>query len=574
MDYEELYELIQVAKGDIPAEFVLKNAEIVNVLNGAFDTADIAIHKGIIAGIGRYKGMYERDLQRSIVAPGFIDAHMHIETSMLRPEALSVELIKHGTTTAIADPHEIANIAGLTGVNYLLKATRDVPIDFFFTAPSSVPSTPAEIETTGASITRDDISMLLSNPAFIGLSEVMDIAGIMSGRPETLEKILAAAADPIDGHAPQLKGKRLNAYLVAGPTTDHESTELNEALTKIARGMFLMIRESSVAKNLDALLPAVNYFAARRMCVVTDDRSLTDIIEEGHVDHIIRKAISRGIDIRLALQMATLNPSQHYGLHDRGAVAPGRIADLIILEDLTEVYIRTVIKNGVVIYDIGQDLQFIETYTPPITLKNSIFADKVEPRDFALPSSGKQIRAIKVIPNEIVTEEAVIPTPALADMVTADRNRDIIKIAVINRYNRQVKLSLGLLQGFGLSRGALASSVSHDAHNIVVAGVNDEDMANAVNAVIDMQGGLVAVNDGAILATLQLRIAGLMSEGESDEVYDNLKAMQKIARDLGTQLSDPFMTLSFLTLATVPSLKITDKGLVNSTSGELVPLFL
>jgi len=574
MNYEELYELIQVARGTERAEFVLKNAEIVNVFTGAFETTDIAIHHGIIAGIGKYKGEYERDVQRSIVIPGFIDCHMHIETSMLRPEALAAMLIKHGTTTAIVDPHEIANVAGLTGVNYLLKATRNVPIDFFFMAPSSVPSTLPEIETTGASVGRDEISMLLSDPAFIGLGEVMDITGIMAGNVATLEKLIAAANDPIDGHAPELRGRALNAYLVAGPTSDHETADLNEGLEKIGRGMFLMIRESTVAKNLYTLLPAVNYITARNMAIVTDDRSLTDIIEEGHIDHIVRKAITSGVDIRLAVQMATLNPAQHFGLNDRGAVVPGRIADLLILEDITEVYIRTVVKNGVIIYDVGQDFQYIEKYEPPITLKNSIFVEKVTPAEFEIAPKGKKTRIIKIIPDEILTGEDIMPPPTVNGLITSDPHRDILKIAVINRYSRDVKLSVGLVQGLGLRSGALASSVAHDAHNLVVVGVDDEDIAAAVNAVIDMQGGQVVVNRGQIRAALPLRIAGLIAEEESDEVYNRMKELTKTAKDLGAKLSDPFMTLSFISLATVPKLKITDKGLVDVEAGKIVSLFV
>lgn len=574
MNYEELYELIQVARGIEPAEFVLKNAEIVNVFTGAFETVDIAIHHGVIAGVGRYKGSYERDVSRSIVIPGFIDAHMHIETSMLRPEELAIELIKHGTTTCIADPHEIANIAGITGINYLSRATRDVPIDFFFMAPSSVPSVSPDIETTGASISRDEIAMLLSDPAFIGLGEVMDVSGIMAGRPSVLEKILVAQHDIIDGHAPELKGKRLNAYLVTGPTSDHETAELAEGLEKIGKGMFLLVRESSVAKNLDKLLPAANYMAARNMALVTDDLSLTDIIEHGHIDSIVRKAIVKGADIRLVLQMVSLNPSQHYGLHDRGAIVPGRIADLLILEDLTEVYIRTVVKNGVIIYDVGQDLQYVQEYKPPVSLENSIIASKVKPGDFALTAKRKRVRAIKVVPDEVVTEEEVVATPTVNGMIVSDRRADLLKIAVVNRYSHEVKLSVGLVKGFGLHSGAIASSVAHDAHNIVVVGVEDEDIAMAVNTVIDMQGGLVVVDNGEVLASLPLRIAGLMSEEEGREVYNKLKALQQVAKELGTKPSDPFMALSFITLATVPKLKITDKGLVDVSIGELVNLFV
>ncbi|MEW5706105.1 MAG: adenine deaminase [Actinomycetota bacterium] len=574
MDYEELYELIQVARGIEPAELVLKNAEIINVFTGAFEIADIAIHHGIIAGVGRYKGLYEKDIQRSIAVPGFIDAHMHLETSMLTPEELTMELIKHGTTTAIIDPHEIANVAGLEGMDYLLKSTRDLPVDFFFMAPPSVPSTPPDIETTGSSVSEAEIRMLLSNPEYIGLGEVMDVSGVLSGRPETLGKILTAHGRPIDGHAPGLKGKRLNAYIVSGPTSDHETTELGEAIEKIGRGMFLMIRESSVSKNLNALLPAVNYFTSRYMTLITDDLSITDIRDKGHLDYIVRSAISKGADIRLILQMVTLNPALHYGLNDRGAIVPGRIADILILEDITEVYIRTVIKNGIIVYDVGHTLHYVEKREPSVGLKNSIYVNAVKPEHFALPARGRRVRVIKVDPQSIVTAEEIITAPIADGFVTSDHNQDILKIAVINRYKRDVSLAVGLVHGLGLKSGAMASSVSHDAHNIVVAGVDDNDIAVAVNAIIEMQGGVAIAESGKVVASLPLRIAGLISEETSEDVYKKLDELNKKARELGSRLNNPFMTLSFITLATVPKLKITDKGLVDTTIGELVNLFV
>lgn len=574
MTYEELYGIIQVARGKAPADFVLKNAEIINVFTGAYETADIAIHHGIIAGVGIYHGDYERNVQRSIVAPGFIDGHMHIETSMLRPEELAALLIKHGTTTAIVDPHEIANVAGLSGVNYLAEATKDLPVDFLFTAPSSVPSTLPNLETTGASISKDEIAMLLSDPTFIGLGEVMDIAGIMAGRPNTLEKIIAAGNHPINGHAPELRDKELNAYLVAGPTSDHETADLSEGLEKIGRGTFLMIREGSVAKNLNALLPAVNYITSRNMAIVTDDISLPDLVEKGHLDYIVRKAISKGTDIRLVVQMASLNPAQHYGLNDRGAIAPGRIADLLILEDLTEVYIRTVIKNGIIVYDVGQEFRLIEKFEPPITLKNSIYVRQVAPDDFKIHAKGRRTRVIKLVPNEILTDEEIMPPPVIDGLVVSDRHRDIIKIAVINRYARETNLSVGLITGLGLNSGAIASSVAHDAHNIIVAGVDNENIAVAVNAIIDMQGGQVVVDKGQIVAALPLKIAGLFSEEESDVVYSKSKELSAAARSLGSKIHEPFMILSFASLPTVPKLKITDKGLIDVAQGKLVDLFV
>jgi adenine deaminase len=573
-EYEQLYEIIKVAKGQKPAEIVIKNAEIVNVFTGAFEIADIAIQDGVIAGVGRYKGEYERDVQRSIVVPGFIDAHMHIETSLLRPEELATELIKHGTTTAIVDPHEIANIAGLTGVDYLLEATHDVPIDFFFTAPSSVPSTEHDIETTGASIGREEIAMLLSDRRVLGLSEVMDISGIMAGRKLTLDKIIVASDHPIDGHAPQLKEKILNAYIASGPTSDHEATSLAEAMEKIGRGMFLMIREGSAAKNLDALLPAVNYITSRNMALVTDDRSLTDIVEEGHIDHLVRRSIAKGLDIRLVVQMVTLNPAQQFGLKDRGAIAPGRIADLLVLEDVTNACIRTVIKNGSIVYDIGQDLQFVERYEPPIILMNTISVTYVSPEDLKLVSEGRKARVIRIIPDEIITDEEIVRVISPNGEVVSDPDNDILKIAVINRYNHDVKIAIGLLKGLGLKSGAICSSVAHDAHNIVAAGANDSDLAIAINSIIEMQGGLIVINNGEKIASLPLRIAGLVSEDSKSDVYMKLKTINEKVSNLGCKLSDPFMTLSYLTLATVPKLKITDRGLIDTIESKRVPLFV
>jgi adenine deaminase len=571
--YEHQYRIIEAARGIRPAEFVIKNAEIVNVFTGGFEIADIAIQDGIIAGVGRYSGQYERNVQRSVVVPGFIDAHMHIETSLLRPEELAVELIKHGTTTAIADPHEIANIAGLTGVDYLLQATRNVPVDFFFTAPSSVPSAEPDIDTSGAFIGADDIKMLLSNHRVLGLSEAMDIHGIITGKESALSSLAAASGFPIDGHAPQLSRKTLNAYIAAGPSSDHETTSLKEGLEKISRGMFLMIRESSAAKNLDALIPAINYITSRNMSLVTDDRSLTDIIKEGHVDHLVRKAIAKGVDIRLAIQMVTLNPANHFNLRDRGAIAPGRIADILILEDATTVRIRAVVKNGRIIYDVGQDLQYTERYSPPVALMNTISTESVTPEHFKVKLAGKRARVIRIIPDEIVTEEELIEVPHRDGEVTADPANDILKICVVNRYSHDVKIAIGLLKGFGIKSGAVGSSISHDSHNIVAVGTNDNDLAEVVNRIISMQGGLVAADGGKVVSSLPLRIAGIVSEESTNAVNAGLNDLNKTVKQLGCHLSEPYMTLSFLTLATVPKLKITDKGLIDTEHSQRVPLF-
>ncbi|MCL5291429.1 MAG: adenine deaminase [Actinobacteria bacterium] len=572
MDY--LADLISVARGVAPAELVLRNAQVLNLFNGALESTSVAIHRGVVAGLGKYSGLSEIDLKGSVVVPGFIDSHTHIESTLLRPEELARVLVSHGTTTLIAEPHEIANVTGRAGLEYLTETSAGLPIDIFFMAPSSVPSTSPELETNGALLDLGAVKELLNEPSYIGLGEVMDYPKVIAGESGILDKIRSAKGRSIDGHCPGLTGFDLNAYLAAGPSTDHEATELKEAMEKISRGVELILRQSSVSKDFDRLVPLVNYITARRCLLATDDRTAIDLETEGGIDMLLRMAIEREIDPRLAVQMVTLNPAEHYGLIDRGSVSPGKIADLVILEDLTSVYIRMVFKGGLPIYDEGKLIIDVEAYNPPEAVLNTVRVSGVKPADFEIAGEDGAYRVIGYRPGLILTDTLIEPFHAEKGRIPSDLDRDILHISVINRYAKDVNVSNGLLNGFGLKRGAIASSVSHDAHNIAVAGVDSVSMSTAVNAVIKSGGGMSAALDDAVLAELPLEIAGLMSLAPYPDVILGMRGLREAAAYLGTELEDPFIALSFMTLAVVPSLKITDKGLVDVPRGKLVDLFI
>lgn len=568
----DLAELVAVARGDKPAELVLQNAQVLNLFTGALEQASIAIHNGKIAGLGDYESDTTLDLKGSVVAPGFIDSHFHIESSLLRPEEFARTLIPLGTTTVIADPHEIANVAGMEGLRYFAEVAERLPIDIFFTVPSAVPSTTPELETSGSELGVGSVLELINHPRYIGLGEVMNYPSVVAGESEVMAKIEAARGKPIDGHCPGLSGKELNAYIAAGPSSDHESTEAKEGREKISRGMALVIRQSSVAKDFEKLVQLVNYMTARRCLMCSDDRTALDLMTEGGIDMLVKMAIERETDPRLALQMVTLNPAEHYGLSDRGSVTPGRIADLIVLEDLTSVYLRMVFKNGKCIFSEGHMLVEVGEMEPPVSLLNSVRIGNVKQEFFEIVSGGGNCRIIGYRQGQIITDSLVELVEAREGRLASDTARDIIQIAVVNRYSDKPKVSNGLIKGFGLKRGAIATSVSHDAHNIVIAGVDPASMATAANAVIKTKGGMAAALNDAVLAELPLEIAGLMSLKPAGEVVRGMRSVLESAAFLGSTLEDPFIALSFMSLAVIPNLKITDRGLVDVARQELVAL--
>ena len=563
-------ELIRVARGELEAELVLKNARVINVFSGDVHVTDVAIARSLIVGLGEYRGRHEIDLRGRYLAPGFIDAHVHIESSMLSVPEFGRAVVPRGTTTVIADPHEIANVMGLAGVRYILDTSKYNPLSVYVMAPSCVPAT--DLETAGSSLSAEDIEPLLADKWVIGLGEMMNYPGVLFCDDGVLAKIHAASGRPIDGHAPGLAGKDLCAYVVAGVASDHECTTVEEAREKLRVGMHIMIREGSTARNLHSLLPLVTPENARRCMFVTDDRHPSDLLREGHIDFLLREAVAQGLDPITAIQMATINPAEYFRLYDKGAVAPGRRADLVVLSDLRDIRPEMVFRGGQLVAQEGQVLPGIVTpvQTP---LRGSVNVAPLAAEALRVPATGGRMRVIGVSEGQIVTEKLMLAPRVDDGLAVADPERDILKLAVVERHLASGRVGLGFVHGFGLQRGAIAGSVAHDSHNIVVLGTNDADMLAAVQEVVRMGGGLTAVVDGKAIESVPLPIAGLMSSQPLEAVAAQLDRLLAAARDLGATLHDPFMSLSFLALPVIPALKLTDRGLVDVTQFRFVPLF-
>ncbi|MBI4744863.1 MAG: adenine deaminase [Actinobacteria bacterium] len=564
--------LIRIARGLEKADLVLKNAKIVNVFTGMIEKTGIAIAKERIAGIGDYEGVSEIDLEGKYVLPGFIDGHVHIESSMLSIEEFAKAVVIHGTTTVIADPHEIANVAGLGGLDYFIKASKNLPVSVFFMLPSCVPAT--DFETSGARLSAEDLHSLMDREEVVGLGEMMNFPGVLNLDEEVINKIKIFKDGIIDGHAPRLTGKDLCAYVAAGIMSDHESTELEEAKEKLKQGMHIALREGSTEKDIKKLLPLVNNFTSRRCFLATDDRDIEDIIEEGHIDYLVNLAIKEGLDPVLAVQLATINAAEYFSLKSYGAIAPGYFADMIVADEINSIKINSVYKKGECVVERGKLYKPISRVDVPEAIRNSVFIDYVQPDLFKIKASGNKCRVIQIIPDEIITKSINISPKIENDYVVTDTSRDILKIAVLERHHKFGNIGIGLINGIGLKEGAIASTVAHDSHNIIAVGATDEDMAFAVNKIKDMNGGLVIVSNGKILEFLELPIGGLMSEKNLNEVYNKMKNLRLISKNLGTILKNPFAVLSFLSLAVIPELKITDKGLVDVNNSALVDLFI
>jgi adenine deaminase len=565
-------QLIAAARGMKPVDLLLTNARIVNVFSGEILPGSIAVFGGRIVGFGDYPAKETIDLKEKIVTPGFIDPHLHIESAMVSVTEFCKAVLPLGTTTVVADPHEIANVSGAAGIRYMLDSAEDQPVNIYYTLPSCVPAT--DMETAGASLSADDLAPFIGHPRMIGLAEMMNFPGVLCQVPPVLAKIALARRHglPVDGHAPGLSGRDLCAYIAAGVSSDHECTAAAEALEKLRAGMHIMIREGSGARNLNALLPLVTAGNCHRMMWCTDDRHPHDIMEKGHVDDIIRRAIGAGIEPVMAIRMATLNPAQYFGLSHLGAIAPGRRADLVILSDLQTLTIESVYANGILSAEAGRVLPHIPFPTPlpsPPAMNPATRA-----LDFAIPVEGNQIRVMGVIPDQILTRALVIAVHAIAGNAEADPSRDLLKIAIVERHHGTGRLGKGFVTGMGLKRGAIASSVAHDSHNIIIVGATDRDMKTALTHIVKMDGGLAVALDGNIVSALPLPVAGLMSLDPLPVVRDNLDSLIQAAHELGSCLSDPFMALSFLALPVIPELKITDLGLVDVTAFKAVSLFV
>lgn len=566
-----LDEIIKSAMGETEADILLTNARIIDVFSGKIVSGNIAIACGYIVGFGSYPAKKVMDMENRFVSPGFIDAHVHIESSMTCITEFARAIIPFGTTTVVADPHEIANVLGADGINYMLKSSRQQPMNIYFTLSSCVPAT--DMETSGARLGADDLSPFIDNDRIVALAEMMNYPGVIHRDPEVLRKIEMAKAHgkPVDGHAPGLTGKDLYAYIAAGISSDHECTTAEEAKEKLNAGMHVMIREGTAAKNLLSLIPIVNERSSSRIMWCTDDRHPHDILEKGHIDSMVRRAIHAGIDPLIAIQMATINPANYFGISDIGAIGPGRRADLVVFSDLHNPCIEEVYCGGVLVAQKGKITP--ETKKPnPAAFQPSMNVGNKE-IDFSIPAQAKRLRVIDIIPNQVITNQSIVEAVVSGNEVVSDVSRDILKIAVVERHTGSGNIGKGFVSGFGLKKGALSSSVAHDSHNIIVVGTNDKDMKTAVEAVVKMGGGLAASCDSKICATLPLPIAGLMSQEPVYAVREKLDKLLEVARGFGTTLNDPFMTLSFLALPVIPELKITDKGLVDVKQFCIVPLF-
>jgi len=561
-------ELIAVARGDRPAELVLANARIVNVFTGEVETGDVAVWGGHVAGVGDYRDAEQVvDLDGRFLAPGLINGHTHLESSMLDVGQYARAVVPRGTVAAVTDLHEIANVAGLDGLRYVLNRARHLPLDLFLMAPSCVPAT--HLETTGARLDADDIRRVLRMRECIGLGEVMDFPAVINRDAGLLSKIGLAHGKVIDGHAPGVTGRDLNAYIAAGVQSDHESVTLEEAREKLARGMRVMIREGSSEKNLEALLPLVTDRTYKRCLFVVDDRSCVDLLHDGDINAVVRKAIRLGLDPARAIQMATLNAAEHFRLERLGAVAPGYLANLIVLTDLKSLAVESVFHRGELVARDGEAL-FPANRTRARGLRNTVHPGPLSMESLRLAPSGDTEYVIEIVPGQIVTHKRKEKVVVVDGAVVPDVGRDILKLAVVERHHATGHIGVALVAGFGLKRGALASSVAHDSHNIVVVGTNDEDMLLAIREIGRLHGGLVVTDGGRVKASLALPIAGLLADGPLEGVVARMENVERAAASLGTKPPSPFSVLSFVALPVIPELRLTDLGLVDVHEFRLI----
>jgi adenine deaminase len=562
-----LSDLISVARGAQPADLRLENARVVNVFNGEVEKTSLTIHGDYVAGIGDNNSARETiDLGGRYMVPGLIDGHVHLESSMLDVGEYARAVVPHGTAAIVTDLHEIANVSGLAGMRYVLNRARRLPLDLFLMAPSCVPAT--HMETSGAALSAADIRRVLRWRECIGLGEVMNFPGVIFGDPAVLDKVAAAQGMNVDGHAPGVCGAELNAYAAAGIYSDHESVAPDEGAEKLRRGMHLMIREGSTEHNLEALLPLVTDETYKRCLLVVDDRSAHDILRDGDIDAVVRKAIRLGLKPVRAIQLATINTAEYFRLRRHGAVAPGYYADFFITDDLEKLSPGEVYHHGKLVARDGKAL--FGAGRGGTALRDSVRVKPFGVEALRLAAKGGSVPVIKVVPGQIVTQRLDV-TPTLADgAVSADVSRDLLKLAVVERHQASGNIGLGLIQGFGLKRGALASSVAHDSHNIVAVGTTDADLYAAIMAVAGMRGGLAAVADGKVIASLPLPVAGLLSDRPLETVVAAGEAVEAAARELGAAVPAPFGLLSFMALPVIPELRLTDRGLVDVTQFKLI----
>jgi adenine deaminase len=559
-------ELIAVARGDAPPDLVISGARVLSVFTREWLEVDVAVAGGRIAGVGSYDGGERVDADGRWLVPGFIDAHVHIESSKLTPAEFSRAVVPHGTTAVVTDPHEMANVLGLAGVEWMLDASEGLPLDVFVMASSCVPASP--FESPGFALGPADMETILRHPRALGVAEMMNFPGVIAGDPAVLEQIVA---DHVDGHAPGVTGRALNAYVAAGIRSDHEATTFEEALEKRRRGMWVLIREASNARNERDLLPLVARFGPEHCAFCTDDREPDLLFREGHIDQMCRIAVQEGIAAEDALLMATLHPARCHRLLDRGAVAPGLRADLVLLDDLETFRPARVYKDGRLVAAAGAAEPFARAAIPE-RVRRTMNAAPLDGDAFAMPAESGRVRVIEIVPGQLITL-AREEEPFVEDgLVVADGEADVAKIAVVERHHATGRIGRGLVRGFGLRGGAFASTVAHDAHNVVVVGVTDADMTACVARLQEIGGGIVVARGGSVRGELALPVAGLLSDEPVEDVVERLESLQAMLRDQGVRDAAPFMTLSFLALSVIPALKLTDQGLVDVERFELVPL--
>lgn len=559
-------ELIKAARGETEADLLITNVKLVNTLSGSIHSTSVAVKNGMVLGLEDYPALQIIDGHGAYLCPGFIEAHIHIESTLLAPPVFARAVASMGTSAVVCDPHEIANVLGVQGIEYFVEATSDLPVAIYFMLPSCVPAT--HLENAGARLdVRDMQDLYARHPErFPGLGEMMNFPGVLHCEPEVLSKLDMAKHMVIDGHAPGLRGKDLNAYILAGPESDHECATYNEAREKLEKGMHIMIRQGTSEHNLAEILPLVNDHNWPCFSMVSDDRHPEDLAEKGHLDDNLRRAVGLGLDPVRAVQLITINPARYFGLRHRGAIAPGYYADMVLVENLADFKIRQVFIKGKAV----EEHSFSSRKAPP---GNSINIKEMSEKSFAVPAAGKTVKAIEIIPGQIITREVRVEPLIRDDMAIAEPKLDLVKLAVVERHRGTGNIGLGFLLGLGLEKGALASTVAHDSHNLIIAGTNDQDMLAAALESRKMGGGLIAVQDKKVLAAVPLPIAGLMSCNPLEDVVASMHELDKACRYMGLTHKNPFMILSFLALPVIPEIKLTDKGLVNVNRFEIVDLW-
>jgi adenine deaminase len=577
---------LAIARGEQRAELLFKNARIVNVFSGEIHKANVAVEDGRIIGFGDYKAKRVIDLKGAYLAPSLIDGHFHVESSMLTAPEFARAVVPHGTGAVVIDPHEYANVLGLDGIRYVLESTKNLAVDFFIMLPSCVPAT--HLETAGACLTADDLKLMISDERVAGVAELMNFPGVFLGAKSELAKIQIGKGKAIDGHAPGLRGKNLNAYALAGVRSDHESVAVEEAREKLRLGMHILLREGSTERNLGHLLPLLNAHNSQNCSFATDDKLAGDLVNEGHIDHAVRKAISGGVPPITALQIATINTARHYRLHNLGAIAPRYWADFIVFDDLKNFRVRQTYKKGVLVAENGK---FLGKSPPKISLPRSTMNLRYLAKDFVVVARASRpfdqkkkltgetpaplkIRVIEIIPDQIVTKEVIVSPKIQNGEIVADTSRDILKMVVVERHRATGNVGVGFVRGFKLKHGAIGSTVAHDAHNVVVAGTNDADILRVIKELEKLQGGQVAVVDGKVTAELPLPIAGLVTDQPLNKAMKLIDDLNAAAHAMGCDLAAPFMALSFLSLSPIPSLKLTDQGLIDATKLKKISLFV